>query len=253
MAIGLGLMFGLLLPQNFDRPYAALSIADFWRRWHMTLSRFLRDYLYIPLGGNRHGRWRELRNLMVTMLLGGIWHGAAWAFVAWGAMHGGALVVQRLWRLVRERLGLAALPPAMGWLLTMALVFMAWVPFRAESLTTAAGIWRGMVTGPLLPDRARVVVGDGIADWLVALGLKVEGPLHLGLQEWQVALPVLGASFLLAVFLPDGLRLGRMLTAPAANDGRRAAAMASAGLVALLFVGSLIYMSYNTVFLYYQF
>ena len=253
MAIGLGLMFGLLLPQNFDRPYAALSIADFWRRWHMTLSRFLRDYLYIPLGGNRYGRWRELRNLMVTMLLGGIWHGAAWAFVAWGAMHGGALVVQRLWRLVRERLGLAALPPAMGWLLTMALVFMAWVPFRAESLTTAAEIWRGMVAGPLLPDRARVVLGDGITDWLVALGLRVEGPLHLGLQEWQVALPVLGASFLRAVFLPDGLRLGRMLTAPAANDRRRAAAMASAGLVALLFVGSLIYMSYNTVFLYYQF
>lgn len=253
MAIGLGLMFGLLLPQNFDRPYAALSIADFWRRWHMTLSRFLRDYLYIPLGGNRHGRWRELRNLMITMLLGGIWHGAAWAFVAWGAMHGGALVIQRIWRSARGRLGLPSLPPAAGWVLTMLLVFMAWVPFRAESLDTAAHMWRSMVAGPLLPDRARVALGDGITDWLVAHGIGIEGPLHLGLQEWRIALPCLGAAFLLAVFLPDGLQLGRMLASSTKNDERRAPVVASATLIAMLFVGSLIYMSYNTVFLYYQF
>ncbi|HMR30628.1 MAG TPA: MBOAT family O-acyltransferase [Geminicoccaceae bacterium] len=253
MAIGLGLMFGLLLPQNFDRPYAALSIADFWRRWHMTLSRFLRDYLYIPLGGSRDGRWRELRNLMVTMLLGGIWHGAAWAFVAWGAMHGGALVAQRLWRMARERLGLGSAPPPVGWLLTMLLVFMAWVPFRAESLETAVHMWRSMVAGPLLPDRARVALGEGLTDGLLALGFRIEGPLHLGLQEWQVALPVLGASFLLAIFLPDGLTLGRRLTAAVEAGRRPALVVTNAALVAALFVGSLIYMSYNTVFLYYQF
>ena len=98
MAIGLALLLGFRFPQNFDSPYAAVSIQDFWRRWHMTLSRWLRDYLYIPLGGNRGGQLLTYRNLMLTMLLGGLWHGAGWTFVAWGAIHGTALVVERWWR-----------------------------------------------------------------------------------------------------------------------------------------------------------
>src|SRR5690606_25198832 len=93
MAIGLALMLGFVLPLNFDRPYRAVSIRDFWRRWHMTLSRFLRDYLYIPLGGNRKGPARQALAVAVTMLLGGLWHGAAWTFVAWGALHGAGLAV----------------------------------------------------------------------------------------------------------------------------------------------------------------
>ena len=95
MAIGLALLLGFQLPQNFNRPYLALSLQDFWRRWHMTLSRWLRDYLYIPLGGNRGGVRRTYRNLMLTMLLGGLWHGAAWTFVIWGGIHGSALSVER--------------------------------------------------------------------------------------------------------------------------------------------------------------
>ncbi|NUQ35440.1 MAG: MBOAT family protein, partial [Planctomycetaceae bacterium] len=98
MAIGIALLMGIRFPQNFDRPYAAESIADFWRRWHMTLSRWLRDYLYIPLGGSRHGAARTYRNLVLTMTLGGLWHGAAATFVAWGVFHGLGLAVERWWR-----------------------------------------------------------------------------------------------------------------------------------------------------------
>ena len=97
MAIGIALLLGFRFPQNFDGPYTATSLQDFWRRWHMTLSRWLRDYLYIPLGGNRGGKWKTYRNLMITIVLGGLWHGAAWTFVVWGAIHGGFLSLEH-WR-----------------------------------------------------------------------------------------------------------------------------------------------------------
>src|SRR6202044_1375055 len=97
MAIGISLMFGIFLPLNFNSPYKAANIIDFWRRWHMTLSQFLRDYLYIPLGGNQHGSFLRYVNLMITMLLGGLWHGAAWTFVAWGALHGVYLCINHAW------------------------------------------------------------------------------------------------------------------------------------------------------------
>src|SRR6185312_2728715 len=108
MAIGAARCFGFRLPLNFHSPYKAAGIVEFWRRWHMTLSRFLRDYLYIPLGGNRHGPARRYLNLMATMLLGGLWHGAAWTFVAWGALHGAYLIANHAWLALRQRL---ALPP----------------------------------------------------------------------------------------------------------------------------------------------
>jgi D-alanyl-lipoteichoic acid acyltransferase DltB (MBOAT superfamily) len=139
MAIGLALMFGLTLPANFAAPYRATSIREFWRRWHMTLSRFLRDYLYIPLGGGRGGAWRQARNVIVTMLLGGLWHGAAWSFVAWGGLHGAALAIDGAW----ARAGLR-LPAPLGWALTMVFVMAGWVLFRAADFGTAAGILAGM-------------------------------------------------------------------------------------------------------------
>ena len=253
MAIGLGLMFGLILPENFNRPYAALSISDFWRRWHITLSRFLRDYLYIPLGGNRGGRWSELRNLGTTMILGGIWHGAAWTFVIWGAIHGGALIVERLWRQLRGRLGWGELPTFAAWPLTLVVVMMAWVPFRAESLNATWNMWSAMLTGPLLPDRARVTLGPSLSGWLESLGVGMSGPMQLGLGDWAVALPLLGFSFLLAVFMPTGYRLCSHLLTPMERQGSRLGAASSGALVASLLIGSLVYLSYNTVFLYYQF
>ena len=139
MAVGLGLMFGLRLPQNFNSPYKALDIADFWRRWHISLSSVLRDYLYIPLGGSRGGSLLTVRNLMITMLLGGLWHGAAWTFVFWGAYHGVLLCLQRA---LGERL--AAVPAALRQAATFALVVVGWVLFRAPNAHDAIRMYGRM-------------------------------------------------------------------------------------------------------------
>jgi alginate O-acetyltransferase complex protein AlgI len=143
MAIGLALMIGVRFPLNFNSPYKATSLIDFWRRWHMTLARFLRDYLYIPLGGNRKGPRRRYVNLIVTMLLGGLWHGAAWNFVVWGALHGIGLAVNHAWRNVAVRRGLTIPSPA-AWVLTFGFVVLTWVPFRAENLSTTLTLWKSL-------------------------------------------------------------------------------------------------------------
>ena len=139
MAIGISLMFGIFLPLNFNSPYKATSIIDFWRRWHMTLSQFLRDYLYIPLGGNRHGRTLRYVNLMITMLLGGLWHGAAWTFVAWGALHGVYLCINHAWNNYGPAVAprFARLANLAAFILTFLSVVVAWVFFRADSLPSA--------------------------------------------------------------------------------------------------------------------
>jgi D-alanyl-lipoteichoic acid acyltransferase DltB (MBOAT superfamily) len=142
MAIGVARAFGYWIPRNFAYPYASTSLSAFWRRWHMSLSGWLRDYLYIPLGGNRKGEGATLRNLMVTMLLGGLWHGAAWTFVLWGALHGAGLVIERLARRVR---GLTLRPALLGLILTQVFVILAWVPFRAQDFADTLTIWSGMI------------------------------------------------------------------------------------------------------------
>lgn len=139
MAIGLSFLFGIRLPLNFDSPYRATSVVDFWRRWHMTLSRFLRDYLYIPLGGSRHGPLRRYLNLLVTMLLGGLWHGAGVSFVLWGLIHGLLLCLNHAWFGLRDRLGLPRLPRVAAIALTFLVVVLAWVPFRAGSYELHSG------------------------------------------------------------------------------------------------------------------
>ena len=146
MAIGLALLLGFRLPQNFDRPYLATSLRLFWHGWHMTLSRWLRDYLYIPLGGNRKGPRRTYVNLMLTMLLGGLWHGAAWTFLIWGAIHGGALAGERY---LAARFPKLHLPRWVAWLITFNIVCVAWVFFRSPDLSTAFGILGGLgLSGP---------------------------------------------------------------------------------------------------------
>src|SRR3954451_1001812 len=139
MAIGISLMFGIFLPLNFKSPYKASSIIDFWRRWHMTLSQFLRDYLYIPLGGNRRGRVLRYVNLMITMLLGGLWHGAAWTFVAWGALHGAYLCINHAWTNYGPKISprFASLANIAAFILTFLSVVVAWVFFRADDIDSA--------------------------------------------------------------------------------------------------------------------
>ena len=140
MAIGLALLFNIRLPVNFNSPYKATNIQDFWRRWHITLSRFLRDYVYIPLGGNRKGGFRTYNNLMATFVLGGLWHGAAWTFVFWGFLHGLALIIQRIW----SKLGIK-LWTWLAWLITFNFVNITWVFFRAKEWDDAVKVLSGMV------------------------------------------------------------------------------------------------------------
>lgn len=140
MAIGASLLFNIWLPINFNSPYKALDIQDFWRRWHITLSSFLRDYLYIPLGGNRSSELRTYLNIFITFVLGGLWHGATWMFVIWGAMHGCALGIHRLWKNFGR-----PMPAILAWLLTFLFVNVAWVFFRAKTLDDAVRVLRGMV------------------------------------------------------------------------------------------------------------
>jgi alginate O-acetyltransferase complex protein AlgI len=147
MAIGLAMLIGLRLPRNFAQPYCAWSIVDFWRRWHMTLSFWLRDYLYIPLGGNRHGRLNEMRNIVLTMMLGGLWHGASWTFVIWGLLHGLAVSAVHAARKVLHWHWLDRMPSWLGVLLTANFVTLAWVFFRAPTLGSVGDILHAAVAG----------------------------------------------------------------------------------------------------------
>jgi alginate O-acetyltransferase complex protein AlgI len=167
MAIGISLMFGIFLPLNFKSPYKATSIIDFWRRWHMTLSQFLRDYLYIPLGGNRRGRVLRYVNLMITMLLGGLWHGAAWTFVVWGALHGLYLCINHAW----SNYG-PAVAPRHAWLanaaafvLTFLSVVVAWVFFRADSISSALFVLSRMA------DPGNLIFGRGEMGHVILIAL----------------------------------------------------------------------------------
>lgn len=150
MAVGVGYMLGIKLPLNFYSPYKAVSIIDFWRRWHITLSNFLRDYLYIPLGGSRKGEIRRSLNLMITMLLGGLWHGAGWTFIIWGGLHGAYLMINHQWRSLRKALGHDLnqdnwLLRGIGWAVTFVAVVFSWVLFRANDLNTALAISGSMI------------------------------------------------------------------------------------------------------------
>ena len=163
MALGAALIFNIRLPINFDSPYRSLDLREFWHRWHMTLSRFLREYVYIPLGGNRAAEARVLANLLATFLLGGLWHGAAWTFVCWGALHGLGLCGLRAWR----RAGLR-LPRPAAWAVTFAFVVVTWVFFRAATLGDAASIVRAMAG--FAPDAVAATRGiTGLRDLAVAL------------------------------------------------------------------------------------
>ncbi len=139
MAIGAALLFNIKLPINFNSPYKAKDIQDFWRRWHITLSRFLRDYIYIPLGGNRIVEYKVLTNLMITFIIGGLWHGAGWTFIFWGFLHGTALVAHRIWK----KLGFT-MNSILAWVITFNFINISWVFFRAKEWDDALKVISGM-------------------------------------------------------------------------------------------------------------
>lgn len=202
MAIGLSRLFGIVLPLNFNSPYKARNMIEFWRSWHMTLSRFLRDYLYIPLGGSYKGRVRRYGNLIVTMLLGGLWHGASWNFVLWGGLHGLYLAINHAWRASRQRLFPGAAAPGVmearaGWLLTFIAVVVGWVFFRALTLEGAFNMLGGMagLNGVQLPAAFAPLLG-GLGDQLQHLGVRfgLGGGAHFVLT-WTWTLPLLAIAF----------------------------------------------------------
>ena len=165
MAIGIALLFNIKLPMNFFSPYKASNIQDFWRRWHITLSRFLKEYIYIPLGGNRKGEVRTYANLFTTFVLGGLWHGAGWTFVFWGILHGGALVLHRFWK----KLGLT-MPKLLGWFITFNFINIAWVFFRANNFEAALKVLKGMFMGKLILPRELGSMIESTKHWGVAMG-----------------------------------------------------------------------------------
>ncbi len=218
MAIGLGLMIGFKFIENFDAPYTSRSITEFWRRWHISLSLWLRDYLYLPLGGNRKGAVRTYVNLMLTMVLGGFWHGANWTFVLWGVWHGGWLAVERM---LGAKSGGSVWPKTVAWPFTMILVMIGWVLFRAETLTQATDMYRGM---------------------LGANGWEMSANLAWQTQNTEIAALILGA--LISV---QGARLATVATAtPGSFRMAGTAALMAAAFTALIAQS-------HSPFLYFQF
>lgn len=267
MAIGLSLLFNVRLPINFDSPYKARNIIEFWRRWHITLSNFLRDYLYFPIGGNRQGKRRRYINLMITMLLGGLWHGAAWTFVAWGGLHGLYLVLNHGWQALRPRLRFHVpmseqIEAVLATGSTFLAVVVGWVFFRAESFSAARNILRGMMglnglsfprafapaqelqvasfremgvifegvirTSALGADRAAAMIVLGCA--IVWLMPNVQQLMHRYHPAWEAA--------------PNGREAGRLRWEPSVRN---------AWILGLVAAATLLSMTSVSEFLYYQF
>jgi hypothetical protein len=263
MALGLSLLFGIRLPVNFHSPYKAANIIEFWRHWHMTLSRFLRDYLYIPLGGNRRGPARRYFSLMATMLLGGLWHGAGWTFVVWGGLHGVYLVVNHAWRTARARLGHDLKRPtrwgrAAGCVLTFVAVVAGWVVFRADSLDTAAAILRAMagLNGFIVPD-VWLAKWGAVGEWLAQQGVTFGATPALartGVVHW---IWILLAIVWLAPNSQQILALARpALGVPPEAAGARwqwRPVAASAVAVAVMAIAVIVNLNRHSEFLYFQF
>ena len=226
MAIGAALLFNIKLPINFNSPYKSLDIQDFWRRWHITLSRFLRDYIYIPLGGNRKGDLRTYTNLLATFILGGIWHGAGWTFVFWGFLHGTALIIHRFWK----QLGFT-MPKALGWFITFNFVNIAWVFFRAEEWEDAIKVLKGMFG----IDTLSVITS------LTSENIYFESETYI----W------LGVIMLVVMFLPNTYQITKY---PRLNNNKLLDIPATI-LFALIFLTALLWMSTSTYseFIYFNF
>ena len=210
MAIGISTMFGIRIPVNFNSPYKSTNIVEFWRRWHMSLSRFLRDYLYIPLGGSRCAPWRRHANLFVTMLLGGLWHGAGWTFVLWGALHGSYLVINHAWRRLfpasSEKSQMSSL---LSGALTFLAVMVAWVFFRAESVDAALGVLKSMsgLNGLSLPSMVGAHLSASAREIAIGLGVSFEGSFWVRAGDWQIGVSWIALCGAIAFLMPNTYQL----------------------------------------------
>jgi alginate O-acetyltransferase complex protein AlgI len=266
IAMALGLFFNIKLPVNFFSPYKSASIIEFWRRWHMTLARFLREYLYFPLGGNRKGPVRRYANLMIVMLIGGLWHGAAWTFVAWGGLHGLYLIINHAWTRLREYWHCPSLPAAVALPLTFAAVAMAWVVFRAPDMPSALILWKSMLgmNGPgMLPQLPRT-----LGDFFQAAAtspLPVAPVAAIALTNISLVANGLLFVYLLALYLfclaaPNSVELvaaGRLHVygCPAQKSAIRVRPTWAWGIIIGILLGAVIYASFDTspTFLYWNY
>ena len=251
MAIGIGRMFNVEFPLNFNSPYKARDIAEFWRRWHITLSQFLRDHLYIPLGGNRVGESRRYINLLTTMLLGGLWHGAGWTFVMWGGLHGLYLVVHQLWAKATRGAAWAASRPAgiAGWFMTLLAVIVGWVFFRAHTFGEAVTLLKGMagLHGLALPLELKKVAGSALAHF---------GTTFAPLPCKPADLFVLALTLAIALFAPNTEELFRLAQRVRATDVPPPLWRLTRGWAigtAIVLAVAVLHLSGVTEFLYFQF
>ncbi len=262
MAIGISLFLNIKLPINFDSPYKSADIIEFWRRWHMTLSAFLRDYLYIPLGGNRNGKLMRYRNIMLTMLLGGLWHRAGWTFVLWGGLHGAYLVINNEWKKITGG-GLNTFLPnhvakLVGCAITFTAVVVAWVPFRSESFSTSMKFYSGMLclNGISFPvSWSPLLKGLAPSKWITFSGLL---PL-IHSNSYELCLWLL-AGLIIVFALPNAQQIAGGLDFHTGSESpiplERSITWRRAGMAFL--TGGLLYISFISLgrpspFLYFQF
>ncbi|MFZ3054053.1 MAG: MBOAT family protein [Sulfuricurvum sp.] len=198
MALAVALLFNIKLPINFNSPYKALNIQDFWRRWHITLSRFLRDYIYIPLGGNRKGEFSTYANLFTVFLIGGLWHGASWMFIAWGALHGIAIVLHRAWQQMGQKMN-----TVLAWFITFNFINITWIFFRAKDWTQASNIIQGMMggNGIMLPEKYAKYVGN-VQESILQFGTVYE---HINGKSQTTTYIILG--FIMVLVLKNSMQL----------------------------------------------
>jgi D-alanyl-lipoteichoic acid acyltransferase DltB (MBOAT superfamily) len=260
MAVGLGLLFNLRLPVNFAAPLRATSIIDFWRRWHITLSRFLRDFVYFPLGGSNCSGLRRSFNLMATMTLGGLWHGANWTFLAWGGLHGVLLAINHAWRSLRPRRSPPPLARFFGWLATFLAFAAGMVLFRAPDIGTALNLFASMLGGGGAGEASTLAVGWDL--WGMRAGYISEAFVRHWLGSyWSVVGTLWTAGALaLALLAPDTMELvGYRVGEPGGEWRRRVGALqwrptaAWLGAVAVLMVWVFAQLGAFSEFLYYQF
>ncbi|MCK5110277.1 MAG: MBOAT family protein [Arcobacteraceae bacterium] len=197
MAIGAALLFNIKLPINFNSPYKATNIQDFWRRWHITLSRFLKDYVYIPLGGNKKGKFRTYNNLMATFIIGGLWHGAGWTFIFWGFLHGIALVIHRVWSSVGFKLN-----SIIAWFITFNFINISWVFFRAKEWEDAIKVLKGMFSGDMIISHSWIDKFEFLKEFGFTAGFW-----SYNLGNGEKAIYFIFVSFIIAIFLKNSMKL----------------------------------------------